>query len=218
MKIGTMLNLELRKAGIKEPIKYHCKVVEKNENYLFIDYPIEMKSKKTAFIPKGTILEVTYKGDDQTIYYFRTEIVSKLKLTVPALAITFSDETEIKRIQRREFVRVETSADVAIHSSDDTFSPFVTVTTDISGGGMSIIIPKDKTLETNIFVDAWLTIQITGEHHYINAEAEVVSIKTLNNSINTASLKFMSLPKQPQQAIIRYCFEKQREARKKELL
>lgn len=218
MKIGTLLNMEFKKPGTNQPYKYHSKVVEKNEHYLFIDYPIDQKTKKTVFLSKGTALAVTYIGNDQSIYCFHTKIVAKLKLTVPALAIIFPDQTDIKRIQRREFVRVDTAIDAAIHSSDSTFPPFVTVTSDISGGGMSVILPKDKELEINTKVDTWLTIYLlTGGYQYIYTEAEVVLIKTLNNTIKTASLKFTSITKQAQQNIIRYCFEKQREARKKEL-
>ncbi|MEC5422445.1 flagellar brake domain-containing protein [Virgibacillus sp. C22-A2] len=216
MKIGTLLTLEFKKA--QQTIKYRCKVIEKNEKYLFIDYPIDTETKKTAYLSKGTKLSATYIGNDQSIYNFRTEIVKKVKLVVPALAIPLPDDDKVQRIQRREFVRIDTAIDVAIHSATNSIAPIVTVTSDISGGGVSIIIPRGRTLEEGSKVTMWIVLHMhSGQYKYITAEAEVVLLKSINNTIQTASLKFTDITKQAQQTIIRYCFEKQRETRKKEL-
>ena len=218
MKIGTLLYLERFDIHSRQMKKYHCKVIEKSEHYLFIDYPINQQSKKSTFFPKGETFSVTYRGNDQNIYYFHSEIVAKLKLTVPALAIKFPDKSKRKRIQRREFVRIETGVDVALHSTDQSFLPFVTVTSDISGGGLSIVLPKQQKLDVHDIVEVWIPIQISlDEFNYIHATTEVVLIKPMNQTISTASLKFTNISKQSQQCIIRYCFEKQREARQREL-
>lgn len=220
MKIGTLIALEVFSQVSNETEKCHCKVIEKSKSLLFIDYPIHEETKKTVFLTKGKKVSITYVGEDKAVYNFHSEIVKKLKLTVPALAINFPEKANIERIQRREFVRIETAVDVAIHGSDNRFSPFITVTSDISGGGLSVVIPRNNTLEAEKIVDIWLIIQLSsGEYYYIYAEAMIVLIQSLNHhSIKTASLKFTSITKQAQQNIIRYCFEKQRDARKKELL
>jgi c-di-GMP-binding flagellar brake protein YcgR len=67
-------------------------------------------------------------------------------------------------------------------------------------------------------LDLWLTLDMqSGEYFYINAEAELVFIKEQDTHVHTASLKFINLLKEDQHKIIRFSFEKQREARKKEL-
>lgn len=216
LKIGTLLNLELKQIQTDEVKKYRCKIVEKNEDYLFIDYPIDIKTNKTAFLYKGTHLSAEYVGKDQSVYKFQTEIVAKVKLNVPTLAINFPNEDNIKRIQRREYVRIETAVDIAVHSSNDSFT---TVTSDVSGGGMSIIIPNGNKMEEKEEVNVWIVLQMqSGEFQYVTALTEVIRIKESDNAANTASLKIIQVTKADQQNIIRYCFEKQREARKKELL
>lgn len=218
MKIGTLLHLERFDLMKKEIIKYHCKVIEKNEQHLLIDYPINQQTKRNSILLKGENFSVIYAGSDQNIYYFQSEVVAKVNLTVPALAIKLPDKSDIKRIQRREFVRIETAVDVSLHSVNQRFSPFVTVTSDMSGGGISIVLPEKHTLGVGNIADIWMPLQFfSGEYKYIHAKAEVVFLKLINHKLPNASLKFTEIPKHSQQDIIRYCFEKQREARKKEL-
>jgi c-di-GMP-binding flagellar brake protein YcgR len=218
MKIGTVLHIELNNPKTKKNDKYRCKVIEINEHSLIIDYPINEITNKTAFLPKGRYFSVSYIGDDEAVYQFTSNITAKIRLNVPALAIEKPNKENIQRIQRREFVRIEATVDVAIHSIDQTFSPFVTVTSDISGGGLSIIAPHNHKLIIGDIVDTWITFLMhENRYQYINVRTEVVFIKTLKNSIELVSLKFIELDKLSQQGIIRFCFEKQREARQKEL-
>ncbi|WP_042223575.1 flagellar brake protein [Oceanobacillus manasiensis] len=216
MKIGSVLTLELKKAGKKNET-FRCKIIEKSEHYLFIDYPIHENTKKTTFIPKGTALQASFMDEEQNLYGFKTEIVAKVKLTIPGLAIKLPGD-DLKRIQRREFVRVAASIDVAVHFKDGAFPPIVTVSTDISGGGLSVIVPHGKKIVENEPLDLWLTLDMqSGEYFYINTKAELVFVKEQESLVRTASLKFINLLKEDQHKIIRFTFEKQRESRKKEL-
>jgi c-di-GMP-binding flagellar brake protein YcgR len=220
MKIGTMLHLEYKKQGVSEILRYYCKIIEKNDHYLFIDYPVNERTRKTGFFHKGTHFLAMYIGKDQSVYQFRTELVSKVSLNVPALAIKLPNKDNIKRIQRREFVRIKSAVDVAVHSNNESFTPFTTVTDDISGGGMSIIVPQGINLEWNKIKNIWIWMVLemyNGEYHYHNIKAKFVHINELKNGLQIASLKFVAIPQNIQQHIIRYCFERQREARKKEL-
>ncbi|RDW19086.1 flagellar brake protein [Oceanobacillus arenosus] len=218
MKIGTVLHIELKNTKTNTKDKYRCKVIEMNEQQIIIDYPINELTNKTAFIPKRKYFSVAYIGEDEAVYQFTSSITSKIKLNVPALAIENPKKEDIQRIQRREFVRIETTVDIAVHSNDKTFSPFVTVTSDISGGGLSIIAPYDHKLAIGDIVDIWLTLQMKdNKYQYINTQAEVVIIKTLKSSVELVSFKFIAIDKLSQQGIIRFCFQKQRESRQKEM-
>lgn len=85
MEIGTVLNLELEESG-RNHICY-CKIIEKNDKYLIIDYPIDEKTKKTKILPRKKLFKVTFVGKDNVVYQFTSEIVAKVKLNIPALAI-----------------------------------------------------------------------------------------------------------------------------------
>ncbi|MGY0691790.1 flagellar brake protein [Virgibacillus sp. FSP13] len=218
MNIGTVLILETKEPITNKTRKLRCKVIEKNEHYIFIDYPIDEQTKKSTFLPKKTPFTVTYIGSDQSVYSFRSEIVDKVKLNIPGLIINTPEPDKIKRIQRREYVRIDVAVDVSIHSTEDSFEAFSTVTADISGGGLSIILPRGTTITEQEDVDVWFVLPMqTGDYQYLYAQSEVIRVITADNSVRTVSLKFTSISTQDRQQIIRFCFEKQREARNKEL-
>ncbi|MUK87253.1 pilus assembly protein PilZ [Ornithinibacillus sp. L9] len=213
MKIGTILRLE---ENNKE--KFRCKIIEKNERHLIIDYPINIKSKKTRVFKKDTILTASYVDEDNAVYRFKTVVKGKHKLNVPALSLQIPGQDEIERIQRREYVRIDTAVDLAVHSKNNTFAPFTTVSSDISGGGLSFIIPRGVNLEETETVTLLIVLHMnSGEYQYIGVEGEIVRVINNPNAANIASLKYTSITKPSQQHIIRYCFEVQREQRQKEL-
>lgn len=217
MKIGTILTLEYKLPG-KELEKYHCKIIDRTDSELIIDYPVHRLTKKTTFFSIGSSFTASYVGDENAVYQFSTKIIRRVKTNnVPGIAVSIPDITEIIRIQRREFVRVEAAIDVAVHSKEQNFSPFTSVTSDISGGGLSIIVNDQSQFKLGEELDIWLALPlIAGKIEYIHSSAQIVFIQS-KNKINTISVKFLSLKQQEQQKIISYCFERQREARKKEL-
>ncbi len=216
MKIGTILNLEYKLPG-KEPEKYHCKIIDRTDNEFIIDYPVHTITKKTTFFSIGSSFTASYVGDENAIYQFPAKFKRKVILNIPGIAVSIPNKTEIIRIQRREFVRVDAAIDVAVHSKNRTFSPFTSVTSDISGGGLSIIVNEQSKFKLGEKLDIWLALPlIEGRIEYIHSTAQIIFIQS-KNKLNTISVKFLSLKQQEQQKMISYCFEKQREVRKKEL-
>ncbi|WP_233881154.1 flagellar brake protein [Virgibacillus halodenitrificans] len=217
MIIGTLLNIEHTRPGERQPTEYYSKVIEDNEEFIYIDYPVNKKTNKTAFLPIGAIFSITYMTKDETIYHFKSELIDRVNMNVPALAIRKPDKSH-EKIQRRQFVRIETAIDVAIHPLDNSFIPFTTVTRDISGGGISIILPDHITWGEDKEVDVWLAFgEHTGKMRYLNMKAKTVFVKKEKSTVKIGSFQFTTITKHDQQHIIRYCFEKQRERRKKEI-
>ncbi|WP_047980029.1 flagellar brake protein [Ornithinibacillus contaminans] len=218
MKIGAFLTLEVFNAESGANEMYRCKIIDKNKKYLFIDYPVHVKTKRTQVFTIGTYLSAEYIEKDQSIYRFNTIIKEKRKGKIPALALRLPEKEQIQRIQRRQYVRVETAVDVAIHSTDDAFAPFSTVTVDISGGGLSIVVPKGVQLNEDVNVTLYVVLHMhSGDYQYLTLSGKVVRIIEDERKARTASVKLLSIDSQEQQEIIRYCFEKQREARQKEM-
>lgn len=214
MKIGATLSLTEKNDNFRAKIID----IDKHEGYLIIDLPIRETDGKTALLREGTYLRAIYNEKNENIYQFNTIIVQRLNQRIPAFVLKYPKEGEIEKIQRRQFVRIKTAVDVAISSSNNSFSPFTTVTTDISAGGMSIIIPKEQNLKSKSPCDLTLVLyESMKKQQYINVKGEIIRIHSQEYNINTASIKFNQLTNQQQQMIIRFCFEKQREARRKEL-
>lgn len=218
MEIGKKLNLLIKNSENNEMTEYRCTIIGKDHNFLYIDHPINMNTQRTSFFPNGTILLATYIDKDKNLYQFHTKIQKRVTLTIPGLAIDIPDKTKLQQIQRREYVRTMTAVDIAIHPTDQSFSPFTTVTNDISGGGISVVIPPKVQLKESQKVLLWMVLHMNSEIKYTQLQGEIIDIDHSENNFQTASIKYISITNQTRQTIIQFGFEKQRKARNKELI
>ncbi|MYL32725.1 pilus assembly protein PilZ [Pontibacillus yanchengensis] len=217
IKIGMPITLELKNAHDNHLETYRSKVVEEEEGVLYIDYPVNEQSGKTGFFLEGTQFKVTFVGTDGSVYVFHTDVRGRRKLTIPVLTLHFPEKEKLLRIQRRKYVRVESSVDASVHGVNETVTPFTTVTADISGGGAAIISPSAHTIEQNQLLEVWFIIPLSsGEMHYIYTKSRVIRVCKENKDHNEkVSLEFENIDENDRQTIIRYCFEKQLSLRKR---
>ena len=156
MNIGDVLTLEIKYSDKLE--KYKCKLVEKNGQHMFIDYPINLETNKTAFLLDGTQLKCSFVNKYGSVYMFETEVLGREKQNIPMLILNDPGSDQYIKIQRRQYVRVETSVDIAIHPTNFEFKPFVTVTDDISAGGVAIIASNKINLQSGMKINCWLVL------------------------------------------------------------
>lgn len=219
--IGDTIYLELLNYDDKkETERYKCRVVDRINHTIYIDYPINEKTKKQGIFPNGTKFRACFIGTDQAIYVFDTEIMQHVRKQIPMLLLTDPGKEKYMRIQRRQHVRVDTSLDIAIHSCSNNFKPFVTVTADISGGGMAAILPKNHPLRDNQEIKCWISVHMqSNDIKYITTKAKVVRIKQPKaHPREIASIQFLDISQQDQQLLVRYCFERQLYLKKKGVL
>lgn len=211
IKIGTPLLIELSSSNQDEVERYRCKLVEMNNFQLFIDYPVNERTGRTGFFLEGTECKVSFVGKDDSIYMFHSEVRGRKKLTIPVLLLSYPGQDKLLRIQRREYVRIETAVDVAVHDPLKRFSPFTSVTFDISGGGAAVILPTDHHLKSGMEIEVWFVIHLNnGDIKYLQTTSRVVRI-VFGGGVqrDKASLQFMDIRESDQQTIVRFCFERQ---------
>ncbi|HEX6923310.1 MAG TPA: flagellar brake domain-containing protein, partial [Bacillales bacterium] len=152
MKIGTTLYLDL------EEDKYRSRLVEKREGYLFIDLPIDLKTNRTSLLREGTTLRVSFSAGENTLYAFESVIRGRKLGRIPMLVLDYPGEDKFIRLQRREFVRITDSIDIAVHPKEERFPAFTTTTLDLSGGGTAIHLPKNHGLKEEMEVRCWIVL------------------------------------------------------------
>lgn len=217
IKIGTTLTLEAENEDGKAH-RYRCKVVEMKGNTMYIDYPINEQSGRTSIFPKGTIFLANFIGNDQSIYQFDTEIKGKKTANVPMLLLHYPKD-DLKRIQRREYVRIMATLDISLHDANQIEQPFTTITYDISGGGLAVALPSNQTVEPGKTSEIWLVLPMeSGETIYVTAQAETIrTYQKKETDRRLLSMKFTAINEKDRQQIIRYCFETQLKDRRKDL-
>ena len=213
IKIGTTLILEPTYTERVE--KFRCKVVEQKDGVIYIDYPTNLITKKTAFLIDGAQFRVTFSDENKQSYAFNTEVLGRRKGNIPMIMLSCPPDDEIIKIQRREFVRVQTPVDVAVEY-DNCFTQLVAE--DISAGGVLLTLTKAVNFQIGDAVRLTIVLPYNNnEIRYVQTDALVVTTFERNNR-TLASLQFTDTDDIDKQYIVRFCFERQLQIRKKELI
>lgn len=213
IKLGTNLILEAFDEESDE--RFKCKVIDQQDNMLFIDYPVSTITHRTAFLIEGTRFRVSYVDELKIGYAFKTSVVGRKKGNIPTLQLILPADEEFQKIQRREYVRVETPVDVAVFRNN-VFTQYVAE--DISAGGLAIL--ANSLTEFKEFEKVELTIALPFEDRnegvrYVETTAEVIRVIE-RDEMFVVPLKFTETDDIDKQLIIRFCFERQLQIRKKE--
>ncbi|GGG17369.1 hypothetical protein GCM10007425_09700 [Lysinibacillus alkalisoli] len=212
LKAGTEFYLEPTYTDRVE--RFRCKVGETTNEAIFIHYPINTLTQKTAFFVDGMQFRVTYMVDNNSSYAFQTEVIGrKVVDQIPMLMLTMPKDEDVQKIQRREYVRVETAVDVAI-SIDGQHYQYVTE--DVSAGGVALKLRNDTVLKETMEVLVTMVLPFTdGTISYVTTEATVMRIFE-REPMRIASLQFTDTDELDKQHIVRFCFERQLADRKKQ--
>lgn len=218
VEVGTSVTIALGQHS-KEggQISYRSKIIDRNESELIIDYPVNIDDYLQLPIRTNQVVDIEYitKG---SVYKFPAKIIRIIESPIESFVINVPNEADITKIQRREYVRINVDVNVAVHSINDSFTPFITVTQDISGGGLAIITPDNITLSEGEKVDLYLVLKSKySDFVYLRVEGEIIRT-TVYNGVRSTSLRFHFDDERDRQKIIKYCFEIQREKLKRQIL
>ncbi|MGX9133816.1 flagellar brake protein [Rummeliibacillus sp. JY-2-4R] len=213
LKIGTNIILESTTSDVNE--RFRCKIVEQKNNVIYIDYPVSVTTNKTSFLLEGGNYRASFVDDEKNANAFKTQVLGRIKSNIPMIMLSFPTENEMIKIQRREFVRVVTPVDVAIYY-EHQFYQFITE--DISAGGMAIIINQNVPFKVNDELQLMIVLPFNNSNEgikYVQTTARVVRFIEKDNTV-IAPLQFTNTDEVDRQNIIRFCFERQLQMRKKE--
>ncbi|MFJ7826228.1 flagellar brake protein [Psychrobacillus sp. NPDC096623] len=212
IKLGTQLTLEPTFTDKTE--KYRCKVVDLDDRFIYIDYPMDTLSNRTVFLMDGMQLRATFVEETKAVYAFQTEVLGKISKQIPVVKLALPAESEFLRIQRRDFVRVSTSVDISVQFEEERYQ---FVTDDISAGGTAVILNKDVNFKAGDEVTLLIPLLFNnGDIKYVTTLAQVIRIFE-KGSLTIASLQFTDTDDLDKQQIVRFCFERQLLIRKKTL-
>jgi c-di-GMP-binding flagellar brake protein YcgR len=213
--VGEPLYLEPLFSDKKD--KYRCKVFDVKEDHLYIDYPSNEKTNRTEYFFDGTQFKASFVDKERNVYTFRTELLGRKIENIPVLMITSPKEEEIHKIQRREFVRVETMIDTSVVNQNDAYPPFNSVILDLSAGGMLLSLPVVHSVKSEDQLNCLVVFPMqSGEKLYLDLDCTVLRVFDGAGGRQKASLQFGEITQRDRQHIIRFCFEQQLLMKKKE--
>lgn len=216
LTIGSTLIMEPKYAN--DSVQYKCRLVERNDHILYIDYPINTKTNRTTFLVDGTQMKVSFV-DGNSVYLFESEILGREMKEIPMMKLIYPGDEYIFKIQRRQFVRIETAIDVAVHPLHNEFPPFTTVTEDISAGGSLVFSKKGIHLIQGMKIRTVFVLPMqNGDYHYIDLVSKVIRLlKKEETGQDQFSLQFMDVTPHERQTLLRFTFDRQLAMKKKGL-
>ncbi|WP_188206033.1 flagellar brake protein [Alkalibacillus aidingensis] len=213
--VGMKLTIE---TFIDNEVKetFQATIVDLTKKKIFMDFPINQDTGRTGYFLEGSQIRVSFisKG---VVYRFQTEIKGRKKLTIPVLEIPYPKKDELIKIQRRKFVRIDKSLDIAIYSLERDIEPLISRTIDISGGGVAVRADTCQ-FEQGEELDIMIVLPVEINHYaYLSMKGEVISYTVIDGLETTykLSIKFKSIKEETQEKIIKYCFDEQLERRRK---
>ncbi|MBW8349103.1 flagellar brake domain-containing protein [Bacillus sp. IITD106] len=213
LKVGMELILETDNQNEE---KYKAKIADFDGNKIYISYPLGVTSNKTIFLRTDTHMYASFVDEESGAYLFKTKIIGRVKNQIPLLVLTFPDVEHLMKIQRRQFVRIDVAIDVSLQLLESG-EVIPTVTDDFSAGGCAVLLPKNVTINRGEIGKICLVLPMqSGEYVYLNLDCRVIRSFDKNKR-HLASIQFLNIKNKEQQQLMRFCFEKQLEYRKRGL-
>src|SRR5690625_4380581 len=214
--VGMPVTIEMNLDGKVQ--KLTTKIIEFNKKHLFFSYPAHQSTGRTEYLNKGQKIKMSLVGDNNIVYEFNTTILGKKRIKkIPVLFIERPKSEDVKKIQRRNYVRLDTTLDVAIYSTDEEKEPLITRSYDISGGGLAVAADKHNNFKPDESIHITIVLPFKSNNfEYIETPGKVIRyFYGKEESIPKLSIKFTDISEEAREKIIKFIFEAQLEARRK---
>lgn len=190
------------------------RLADMDESSLYIEIPLEEKSGRYHRAHPGDEFKVIYYTAEGVKHQFSTTVNGfRKEESIPLIEIRKPQPDEIKKEQRRNFLRVEAQLEIAVRIGDKM--RFVALTEDVGGGGISFRCERKWPIKPNVKLHCWLLIPYrSGSIAHAQFDGEVIRVMEAEPNHYIVMIRFVDIAESDQQKVIRYCFERQLDFRK----
>lgn len=213
--IGQFIYLNIHSVdAAEESILYKSRIADISDDLIAMEVPIHNENGKLKRLYVGDSLSAHTITKDGVKHYFNTEVLGFREDTVRLVVIRKPAPDAITKQQRRNFLRVPVELDISIQ---DPTLHLVAKTEDLSGGGLAFVCDAKYPIRQEQQLSCWLLLPFrNGQIDHVPFQAEIVRVKHREESgQQLAMLKFVQIAEGERQKIVRYCFERQLDFRKK---
>lgn len=190
---------------------YRSRVVERSQEKLFIDLPVHSTTNQTIHFNIGNKFWLEYQSRDGSICKYETPVLEVDKIPIEVLVVQSPEVSKVTREQRREFVRVPVDFPLTVITKSESGiqNKISTMVRDISGGGLSILIPSTIVLNPGDLIQMQFTLPNSTTLFEMNGEVVRVSERN-EKGYAAVSLKYSNIKEALRQKIIQFTFTRQR--------
>jgi c-di-GMP-binding flagellar brake protein YcgR len=194
--------------------EFKSRIAEVGESYITMEVPISVQTGRLKRLYAGDELSVYFLSEGGMKNYFSTTVLGFREEVIRLVLIRTPEPEAITKVQRRSFLRVPADLEIAVKLTEQL--RFVTVTEDVGGGGVSFICEGNIPVEVGMQSSCWLLVNYkNGKLDHLPFKGEVVRIINMETGKQLIMLRFTDISDRDRQQLIRYCFERQLDLRKK---
>lgn len=217
IKVGQLLHLEVNDDFDDSNKLYKSRIADIQGESLAIEIPIDEETGKMHGFPMKTEITISFVDMGGIKYAFDTIVTGKSRDNIPLLLINMPKLDQIRKIQRRDYLRVPTNLKLTFTPQNKEESVEGT-TIDVGGGGAGFALDSSINLELGDELVCSITIPVARKGlDVIRFSAKVARIIPPNEGYNLQriGLQIMDIQERDRDKIIRYCFQRELELRKK---
>lgn len=218
--ISTVVRILISTASADEPQDiYKSRVDNVLSRSLMIEVPLHENNGRPMAYSPGQEITLFHFGIDGSKYILPSRILKRVNDDVPLWEVALPHPDSIQRIQRRNYLRVPASLELALRSLSKT-NHFLARTLDVSGGGIAFSCKSDLRVDHGERFACWLAIPTKQGMDHASFTAKVVRVvpPKREGEHQAISLMILETRELDREKIIRYCFDRQVELRKKGVL
>ncbi|MFD0694860.1 flagellar brake protein [Paenibacillus sp. GCM10027628] len=214
-KVNQILHLQINSIDDEESkIEYKSRIADVTDTAIVIEVPLNEKTGRLKKLYSGDELSTYFLGQGGTKHYFTTTVTGFQEDVIRLVELRKPEPEAITQIQRRSFLRVLAELEIAVKLSEQI--QFIAVTEDVSGGGISFICDGHIPLGVQAAISCWLLVPFkNGTIEHLPFKGETVRVKQLETGKLLAMVRFIEITDRDRQKLIRFCFERQMDFRKR---
>ncbi|UJF31161.1 flagellar brake protein [Paenibacillus hexagrammi] len=214
-KVNQILHMQINSIDEEESkIEYKSRIADITDTAIVIEVPLNEKTGRLKKLYAGDELSTFFISDGGVKNYFSTTVTGFQEDVIRLIELRKPEPEAVTQVQRRNFLRVLAELEMAVKVSDQIH--FIAVTDDVSGGGISFICEPQVPIGLNTPISCWILVPFkNGVIEHIPLKGEIVRIKQLDTGKQLAMVRFIEITDRDRQKLIRFCFERQMEFRKR---
>ncbi|GAA3405261.1 flagellar brake protein [Paenibacillus hodogayensis] len=214
-KVNQILYMQVNSVDPEEAQQeYKSRIADINENYMSLEVPLHVGTGKLKRLYAGDQINAYYITEGGVKNYFNTVILGFKEEVIRLVLIKPPEPEQITKVQRRNFLRVPAELEIAVKVTEQVM--FTAITDDVGGGGISFLCEGRMPVKNHDMIVCWLLLPFrNGAIDHANFKGEVVRIKALENGKLIVMVQFAEIADVERQKVIRFCFERQLDFRKR---
>ncbi|WP_082615179.1 flagellar brake protein [Paenibacillus sp. Soil787] len=213
--VNQILHMHVNSIDDEESkIEYKSRIADVTDSVIAIEVPLNEKTGRLKKLYQGDELNTFFLGQGGVKHYFTTSVTGFREDVIHLVELRKPEPEAITQVQRRSFLRVLAELEIAVKLSDQI--QFIGVTDDVGGGGISFVCEGHIPIGMNAIISCWVLAPFkNGNIEHIPFTGEVVRVKQLESGKQLAMIRFTDIADRERQKLIRFCFERQMDFRKR---